>query len=119
MKRTIRNAAFCGALFVAVALTVVIHAGRLARADDGKAASSTIVIDNFSFTPRELTVAPGVTVTWVNQDDVPHTVVSTEKKFRSMALDTGDRFSFTFTDAGAYPYFCSVHPMMTGKVIVK
>jgi plastocyanin len=119
MKTTVRKAALCGALFTIVALTVAIHTGRLAHADGQKAATSTIAIDNFSFTPREITVTAGTTVTWVNHDDVPHTVVSTDRKFRSKALDTDDRFSFTFTDAGAYPYFCSVHPMMTGKVIVK
>jgi plastocyanin len=78
-----------------------------------------IKIDNFSFTPQQLTVAQGTTIVWVNNDDVPHTVVATNKEFRSKALDTGDQFSFTFTKPGTYQYFCSVHPMMTGKVIVQ
>ena len=82
-------------------------------------AATSVTIDNFSFTPKEVTVSKGATVTWINHDDVPHTVVSAEKKFKSKALDTDDRFSFTFTDAGTYGYFCSVHPIMTGKVIVK
>ncbi len=64
-------------------------------------------------------VPKGTTVTWINHDDVPHTVVSTDKKFKSRALDTDDKFSFTFSDSGAYGYFCSVHPVMTGRVIVK
>lgn len=119
MKLTMRKTALYAALIMTFAATVAIHAGRLAHADDGKAPGPVITIDNFSFTPKEITVAAGTTVTWMNHDDVPHTVISTDKKFRSKALDTGDQFSFTFTDVGAYPYFCSVHPMMTGKVIVK
>src|SRR5690348_3046531 len=76
------------------------------------AAEQTVTIDNFSFTPREITVAPGTKVTWVNHDDVPHTVVGSKKEFGSKALDTDDRFSFTFDKPGSYEYFCSVHPMM-------
>jgi len=78
-----------------------------------------ITIDNFSFTPAELTIAPGAIVVWVNNDDVPHTVVGTRQEFRSKALDTGDMFSYKFDNPGTYEYFCSVHPMMTGKIIVK
>ena len=78
-----------------------------------------VTIDNFSFTPQDITVKAGTTVTWVNQDDVPHTVVSNEKKFKSKALDTDDKFSFTFNDPGTYEYYCSVHPKMTAKVTVK
>lgn len=78
-----------------------------------------IKIDNFSFTPQQLTIAQGTTVVWANDDDVPHTVVGTHQEFRSKALDTGDQFSFTFIKPGTYEYFCSVHPMMTGKIIVK
>jgi plastocyanin len=78
-----------------------------------------VTIDNFSFTPQEITVKAGATVTWVNQDDVPHTVASNDKKFKSKALDTGDKFSFTFNDPGTYEYYCSVHPKMTAKVTVK
>jgi plastocyanin len=83
------------------------------------ASSQQIKIDNFSFTPHQLTIAQGTTVVWANVDDVPHTVVGTHQEFRSKALDTGDQFSFTFTKPGTYEYFCSVHPMMTGKIIVK
>ena len=84
-----------------------------------KAATSEVDIDNFSFTPMEITIARGTQVTWVNKDDVPHTVVSVDRKFKSRALDTDEKFSFTFQDSGTYAYFCSVHPMMTGKIIVK
>jgi len=77
-----------------------------------------VSIDNFQFAPTALSIPIGTTVTWVNHDDVPHTVVSTEQRFASKALDTSDSFSFRFTEAGTFPYFCSLHPMMTGKVIV-
>ena len=80
-----------------------------------------VKIDNFSFGPASLTVAVGTTVIWTNRDDIPHTVVSTDdaKTFKSKVLDTDEKFSFTFTKAGTYPYFCSIHPKMTGKVIVQ
>jgi plastocyanin len=118
MKSYIGTAVFCVGMFGAVA-SAMIHGEPIARAAEQKNAPASITIDNFSFTPKEITVAAGTTITWVNRDDVPHTVVSPDKKFRSKALDTDDKFSFTFTDAGTYNYFCSVHPMMTGKIIVK
>lgn len=83
------------------------------------AATAEVKIDNFSFSPQEITVAPGTTITWTNRDDIPHTVVSDEKVFKSKVLDTDQQFSFTFAKPGTYPYFCSVHPKMTGKVVVK
>src|SRR5437762_265645 len=72
--------------------------------------AAEVTIDNFSFTPAVLTVAPGTKVTWVNRDDIPHTVVSSGKQFRSPALDTDERFAYTFGKAGTYAYYCSVHP---------
>ena len=80
-----------------------------------------VTIDNFAFTPQELTIASGTKVTWLNRDDVPHTATSSDSppKFNSKALDTDDKFSFVFTTPGTYPYFCAVHPKMTGKIIVK
>jgi len=78
-----------------------------------------VTIDNFSFGPAELTVPKGTKVTWVNKDDVPHTVVSTEGKFKSQALDTDEEFSFVFSDPGTFEYYCSLHPKMTAKVVVK
>jgi plastocyanin len=119
MKRYIRSVLVCAGLLGAVASAAIIHGGQIARAAGENNAALSITIDNFSFTPKEITVATGTTITWFNHDDVPHTVVSPDKKFRSKALDTDDQFSFTFTDAGTYNYFCSVHPMMTGKIIVK
>jgi plastocyanin len=79
---------------------------------------TTVTIDNFTFAPAELTVKVGTTVTWKNHDDIPHTIVSAGK-FRSKALDTDDSYSFTFTTAGAYTYFCSLHPHMTGTIKVE
>jgi plastocyanin len=75
-------------------------------------------IDNFAFTPAELTVKPGSTVTFENHDDIPHLVVATDGKYRSKALDTNDRFSVTFDKPGEYAYFCGLHPHMKGKIVV-
>lgn len=103
-----------------VALAAALVAGavtRLAAADSTK--PKEVKIDNFSFTPQTLTVHAGTTVTWVNQDDVPHTVTSTDKQFKSRALDTNERFQHTFSAPGTYNYFCSVHPHMTGKIVVQ
>jgi amicyanin len=77
-----------------------------------------VTIDNFTFGPAELSVPVGTTVTWINRDDIPHTVVAKDKGFRSKALDTDDRYSFTFASAGTYDYFCGLHPHMTGKIVV-
>jgi plastocyanin len=88
-------------------------------AGEVKASATAITIDNFSFAPMQLEIAAGTQVTWTNKDDVPHTVVSIDHKFKSRALDTDESFSFTFQDPGTYEYFCSVHPKMTGKVVVK
>jgi amicyanin len=76
-------------------------------------------IANFTFQRTTVSVKPGTTVTWINDDDIPHTVVASDKSFRSKVLDTGDRFSVTFAKAGHFDYFCSLHPHMTGKVIVR
>jgi plastocyanin len=84
-------------------------------------AEARVTIDNFAYSPQELTVTAGTRVTWVNRDDVPHTVTSTEKprRFGSGTLDTDDQFTHVFTTPGTYEYFCAVHPKMTAKVIVK
>jgi plastocyanin len=86
-----------------------------------KTSTIEVKIDNFSFGPVTLTVPVGTTVTWFNRDDIPHTVASTDdsKTFKSKVLDTDQKFSFTFSKAGTYPYFCSIHTKMTGKVIVE
>lgn len=83
------------------------------------APATTIAIDNFMFTPMTVSVPVGGTVTWVNNDDIPHTVRAVDGSFHSPALDTDEHYSFTFTKAGVYSYFCSIHPKMVAKVIVK
>ena len=82
------------------------------------AAQLEVRIDNFTFGPQKLTAKVGDTVTWINEDDIPHTIVSTGK-FRSKALDTEDKYSFTFTTAGTFEYFCGLHPHMQGTIVVE
>ena len=102
----------CG-VRLAVAAALSLYLGG-ARADELK-----VTIDNFTFAPAELTVSVGTTVAWGNHDDIPHLVVEKNKLFRSKALDTDESYSFTFTRAGVYDYFCGLHPHMVGKIIVK
>jgi plastocyanin len=84
------------------------------------AGTRTITIDNFSFMPAPMTVPVGTTVTWINHDDVPHTIVSEDQQsFKSKALDTDEKFSHTFDKPGTYSYFCSIHPKMVAKIIVE
>ena len=97
-----------------------------ARAEDAAVDSANPVaggivvrIENFTFNPAELTVKPGTAVTFLNADDIPHSVVEKDKKFKSKPLDTGDTFTMTFTDASEISYYCGFHNHMTGKIIVK
>jgi plastocyanin len=99
---------------IRLAITAVMFSS-IARAH---CEETTVTIDNFTFAPAELTIKVGTTVTWKNHDDIPHTIVSAGK-FRSKALDTDDSYSFTFTTTGAYAYFCSLHPHMTGTIKVE
>jgi plastocyanin len=99
-------------VFLARASSVSVSAQQAAATPD-------VTIDNFSFGPTTLTVASGTRVTWTNRDDIPHTVVSTEGAFKSKAVDTDEKFSYTFAKPGTYSYFCSIHPKMTGKVVVQ
>ena len=111
-----------GCTFRILALVVVpmlgagCQHGAVAVADS---AAQGVAIGNFAFTPATLNVKVGTTVTWVNHDDVPHTVTADDKRFSSQALDTDDHFSHRFDAPGTYPYFCAVHPHMTGRIIVK
>ena len=89
------------------------------RAQQMSPAPVEVKIDNFSFGPGTLTVPVGTTVTWTNRDDIPHTVVSTDGVFKSKLMDTDEKFSYTFSKPGTFPYFCSIHPKMTGKVVVQ
>ena len=105
-----RRSSLCAAILIAATIFGVA----LARAED-----PAIKIDNFTFAPSTLTVKAGTTVRWLNEDDIPHTVASSTRAFKSKALDTDDSFSFTFNDAGAYEYFCSLHPHMKGTIVVE
>src|SRR6202008_986456 len=101
------------ALLLTMSLVPPLHAEERTGAN-APAPSTTVRIDNFTFTPAEITIAPGTTLTWVNGDDIPHTVVA-NKAFRSKVMDTDQHYSFTFTAPGTYDYFCSIHPHMQGK----
>lgn len=99
-----------------LAAAVVLMSGARSA---GAAGAPEVKIDNFSFGPASVTIPVGTTVTWTNHDDVPHVVASDDNLFKSQALDTEDRFAFTFTKPGTYEYFCAIHPKMTGKVVVQ
>jgi plastocyanin len=106
-----RAAVAAGLLGCATGITLGVA---FAGADD-----AAVKIENFTFTPKSVTVKAGTAVTWTNQDDIPHTVTSTTKQFKSKALDTDDKFTFTFMTPGTYEYFCSLHPHMTGTIVVE
>jgi plastocyanin len=108
------------AMPVMIALLLLFPASPSVKATDQPSAPNAAVkIDNFVFGPQTITVPVGATVTWTNSDDIPHTSVSTEGVFKSKVLDTDEKFSYTFTKAGTYPYYCTIHPKMTGKVVVQ
>jgi plastocyanin len=108
------------AMLLGPVLGAMLAFGTVAAQDATKKdAGNEITIDNFTFSPKDLTIAVGTTVKWVNHDDIPHTVVEKKTTFRSKALDTDDSYSFTFASAGEFDYFCGLHPHMVGKVIVK
>jgi plastocyanin len=111
---TVRTAAFASLFGLGFALALPPHPVRAAAPR-----AQAVRIRNFAFAPAVLNVAPGTVVTWVNGDEDPHTVTATAKAFHSAALDTGGRFSFTFTRPGEFAYFCSLHPHMTGKIVVR
>jgi plastocyanin len=110
-----RARAAATALILATAWLTSFGAG----VEPAPAAPAAVSIDNFTFGPAELTIAPGTTVTWTNRDDIPHTVVDVDKTFKSSVLDTDETYEHTFVDPGTYRYFCSLHPKMTGRVVVR
>jgi len=120
MRRSVFIAGLAAAMVLGVGLFGTSRKGSVTQAQQN-ASPMEVKIDNFSFGPVTLTVPVGTTVTWTNRDDIPHTIVSTDdpKAFKSKALDTDEKFSFTFSKEGTYSYFCSIHPKMTGKVIVQ
>jgi len=109
LRRTLIAAAFGAVVATATAFVP-------GRADNEPHA---VTIDNFTFNPQRLTVSAGSTVTWTNKDDIPHAIASSSAQLRSQALDTDDNYSFTFTVPGTYQYFCSLHPHMTGTIVVE
>jgi plastocyanin len=107
-------------LVTAFALTAGTRATLPVSPVDKPANGAAIKIDNFSFGPATITIPAGSTVTWTNNDDVPHVDASDDNKmFKSKALDTDDHFSFTFTKPGTYNYYCAIHPKMTAKIVVQ
>jgi len=103
-------------LFLAL---LVAASGTLASARVSEPVQADVKIDNFTMAPQAITVNVGTSVRWTNADDIPHTVVSEDHAFKSLVMDTGDQFSHTFSSAGTYKYFCSIHPKMTGTIVVK
>ena len=114
-----------GLVLGAVAVTALLAAAlpKLTAAGEAVVAATaspaTVTIDNFTFAPATMTVTAGTTVTWKNEDDSPHRIGDKNGTFKSAALDTDDTFSHTFAAAGEYPYICTIHPYMVGKIIVK
>lgn len=107
-------------LVLVLGLSAAAAGGRsLAGSSEDQKDAQRVTIDNFSFTPATLTVPAGTKVTWINRDDVPHNVISVDKKFASPVLDTDEEFSYSFTNPGTYEYYCSIHPKMTGKIVVQ
>ena len=107
---------------VVLAITMGVCTRVIAADDAGNSntpSQAAVKIDNFAFSPAQITVSVGTTVRWTNGDDIPHTVVSNDKVFKSKVLDTDEQFTYTFTKPGTYPYFCSIHPKMTGTVVVR
>jgi plastocyanin len=117
MTRTVRILSFQASVLVASAM-LMSTAAAVTKATPAPAAAA-VQIDNFTFKAPVVTVKPGTTVTWTNRDDIPHTVVSKNGVFKSKVLDTGDSFSFTFAKPGQFGYYCSIHPHMTGTIVVK
>jgi plastocyanin len=122
LRRQITTGNLAIVLFVTLAVLSAIQGKdtETTKAALVKATKAEVVVDNFSFSPQTLTLPTGATVTWSNHDNEPHTVASADNRFpKSPVLKPGQRFSNTFATAGTYSYFCSIHPRMTGKIIVK
>ena len=100
-------------------LSAFALAGEMKDTNSTSSKQNTIEIKDFAFNPQTITVKSGEKLTWINRDEEPHTVVSVEKQFKkSTALDTDQTFTITTGAPGTYTYFCSVHPKMTGTIVV-
>jgi len=104
--------------FVAVPFAISLAMAAM-TASPAAAADAAIKIDNFVFTPDTLEITAGTTVTWTNNDDIPHAVGAQDLSWKSHAMDTEETFSHTFDKPGTYEYFCTLHPHMKGKIVVK
>jgi plastocyanin len=101
-------------------LSLFAIAGEMKNDDSTSSKQNRIEIKDFAFNPQTITVKSGEKVTWINRDEEPHTIVSVEKQFKkSTALDTDQEFTITAGAPGNYTYFCSVHPKMTGTIVVE
>lgn len=118
VKRDVFVAGVVGVMIVA-ALLLAKSTNVAANAQQRAQATADVKVANFSFGPATLAVPVGTTVTWTNRGDTPHTVVSADRVFKSKVLDTDEKFSYTFATPGTFSYSCSIHPKMTGKVVVQ
>jgi plastocyanin len=119
LRRRVDIRGLAASLLIAAVLQVAFSRGVTAGAQQEPAGTAAVKIDNFSFGPHTVAVPVGTTVTWTNRDDIPHTVVTDDKGVKSKVLDTDEKFSYTFTKPGTYGYFCSIHPKMTGTIVVQ
>ena len=122
VPRTLSTGILVVVLFAMLTLVSTSDAGQTRRIESTPARSGKgeVLVNNFRFSPKILTLSLGATVTWINRDNVPHVIASADKQFqKSAVLKPGESFSNTFVTAGTYSYFCSIHPRMTGKIIVK
>jgi plastocyanin len=110
---------FCLAAWVMTALICFQVNPPGVAAAPAAAGKAEVKIDNFNFSPVALTVKAGTQITWTNGDDIPHTVVSDGQAFKSKVLGSGEKFTFTAAKPGTYSYSCSIHPNMTGKLVVE
>jgi plastocyanin len=118
MKKKMLIPSLIAAIALAIVAVLLLRPSR-AKAEESKAQTTEVRIDNFVFTPAIITVPLNSEVTWVNKDDIPHVVANNDGLFKSKALDTDQKYSYTFTKAGTYAYYCSVHPKMVGKIVVQ
>jgi plastocyanin len=105
------------ALALVIALASMVHPAPV-RGEEAQGGTE-VKVDNFTFSPVTLTVPVNTTVTWVNKDDLPHVIASNDGLFKSKALDTDQKYSYTFSKSGTYSYYCSIHPKMVGKIVVQ
>ena len=107
---------------ISLLVVITVTAAALRKTLSARPVSASTVevkIDNFTFAPTKLVVRKGTQITWINRDDIPHTVVENNRLFKSHVLDTGEKFTFTPTQTGTFTYYCSIHPKMTAQIIVR